>query len=626
MNRRSLLFVLLVTGSFFLIQLLFPPPKPPATPEKEFVGKEEELPAPAVPFNVEQVQGEEQFFLLQNGTQQLVFSSVGGALVEINLPFQSRDDTKSVVKEIGFDRDLEKSDPENARFPGHPALLPSGAKADGVVGGYYPLLRRSSTTTTVSPAYYALALVSEYPEMAELVYSVKNFTEREITFEATQTNRKITKTFSLPKEEVPYLFDLSIQIEGDSRGLWLTSGVPEVELMSGNSSPLIQYRQMRKGGGEVDKIKLPKTKEEVAITSSAVDWVVNSNGYFGIILDERGGARMGFRAVGIPGEVVPTRLSLIDPQYALYKPVDYPGYEVLLPFPKQSRELTLRVYAGPFEEGVLKQVDSYYARSEGESPDFLSCKTFYGWFSFISEPFAKLLFAVMQFFYHFTHSWVASIVLLTVVLRIVLYPLNAWSMKSMRKMQLLSPEIQAIQAKYKKEPKKAQLEIMELYRTRQVNPFTGCLLLLIQMPFLIAMFDLLKSSFQLRGASFIPGWIDNLTAPDVLFSWKRPLFFIGTQFHLLPILLGAVMYLQQRMGSTLPKDKALWTDQQRQQRTMGTIMTLVFTVMFYHFPSGLNIYWLSSMLLGIVQQWITNRQIPHAGVGKLPSSPGKGAR
>lgn len=184
----------------------------------------------------------------------------------------------------------------------------------------------------------------------------------------------------------------------------------------------------------------------------------------------------------------------------------------------------------------------------------------------------------------------------------------------MLKMQQIAPEVQKIQEKYKKDPKKAQLQIMNLYRDAGVNPISGCFPLLIQMPFLIGMFDLLKSTFELRGAAFIPGWIDDLAAPDVLFSWSTPIFFIGTQFHLLPIMLGAVMFLQQRLMSPLPKDVNQLTEQQRQQRAMGTMMTVVFTVMFYHFPSGLNIYWLSSMLLGILQQWWTQKRLQNQKV------------
>jgi YidC/Oxa1 family membrane protein insertase len=151
---------------------------------------------------------------------------------------------------------------------------------------------------------------------------------------------------------------------------------------------------------------------------------------------------------------------------------------------------------------------------------------------------------------------------------------------------------------------------MNLYRSKKINPLSGCFPLLIQMPCLIGMFDLLKSAFELRGAKFIPYWIDNLTAPDVVFSWGYPIPFFGTDFHLLPFLLGAVMYFQQKFSAALPKDKdAPLTDQQRQQKFMGNIMVVVFTVMFYHFPSGLNIYWLSSMLLGILQQWYTTKKL-----------------
>jgi YidC/Oxa1 family membrane protein insertase len=186
----------------------------------------------------------------------------------------------------------------------------------------------------------------------------------------------------------------------------------------------------------------------------------------------------------------------------------------------------------------------------------------------------------------------------------------------MKGMQEIAPLVKAIQEKYKKDPKKAQMEIMVLYRERKVNPFSGCLPLLIQMPFLIGMFDLLKTSFELRGASFIPGWITDLSALDVAYDWKYNLFLIGHQLHILPIILGGTMWLQQYMSSNLPKDPKEWNEQQRQQRMMGTVMTVVMTVMFYQFPSGLNIYWISSMLLGILQQWWTTRNVVFASVTK----------
>jgi YidC/Oxa1 family membrane protein insertase len=199
--------------------------------------------------------------------------------------------------------------------------------------------------------------------------------------------------------------------------------------------------------------------------------------------------------------------------------------------------------------------------------------SFQGWFTFISEPFAKFLFFLMKLFYQVTHSWGFSIIFLTVALRAMLYPLNTWSIKSSLRMQQIAPKIKALQEKHKKDPKKAQMEVLSLYREAGVNPMTGCLPILIQIPFLIGMFDLLKSVFELRGACFIPGWITNLTAPDIIFSWDYPIPFFGTSFHLLPFLLAGVMFIQQRMSAQGPKDPAQMTDTQKQQRMMGNIMT-----------------------------------------------------
>jgi YidC/Oxa1 family membrane protein insertase len=338
-----------------------------------------------------------------------------------------------------------------------------------------------------------------------------------------------------------------------------------------------------------------------------------------MILDPVQETSQGLRALQVSGTAVPSRLIEIDQEYQRFNAANLPGYMMLLPLDEANSSMHFRIFAGPFSTNILKKVDSVYSNSStGYNPDYIAAQSFHGWFSFISEPFAKALFFLMNVFHSLTGSWALSIILLTVALRIMLWPLNAWSTKSMTRMQQIAPQVTAIQEKYKKDPKKAQLEIMNLYRETGVNPVSGCFPLLIQMPFLIGMFDLLKSTFELRGASFIPGWIDDLTAPDVLFSWKVPLFFIGTQFHLLPILLGLVMFLQQRFMSSMPKDPAQWTDQQRQQRFMGNMMAVVFTVMFYHFPSGLNIYWLSSMLLGMLQQYWTAKKLKAATATPQP--------
>lgn len=566
---------------------------------------------------------EQKFYVLENDYQQLVFSNYGGALAEINLPFQTEKNEKSVVREIEFDRDMVKHHPYNALFPAHSYYTPNqdGSKEfewheKGQLGGYYPLLRRDLIETgkrqsvNVSPSFYALNVVSEYPELANLVYEVTSFTKNSITFEAVQNYRRITKTFKLDQEgqEAPYSINLEVRIEGDSKGLWLTTGVPEVEWISGAPAPTLKYRITRNQKSDVQTIDLPKNV--TTVTSLYPDWVCNSNGFLGMILDPLVEIDPGYRAQNISGLTDPSRLVEVQQEFDRYKAGDLPGYMMALPLKSTGGTMKFRLFAGPFDTDILKQVDRFYSDSTtGYNPDYISCQTMHGWFTFISEPFAKFLWILMQFFHGITNSWALSIILLTVCLRIILYPLNNWSTKSMAAMQQIAPEVTAIQEKHKKDPKKAQMEIVNLYREKGINPMSGCLPLLIQMPFLIGMFDLLKSSFALRGASFIPGWIDDLTAPDVLFSWKYPIFFIGNEFHLLPILLGVVMLVQQRYFSNAPTDPKMMTDQQKQQRAMGTMMAVVFAIMFYNFPSGLNIYWLSSMLLGMAQQVYTTRKM-----------------
>jgi len=565
------------------------------------------------------VQKEERFYVLENAYQQFVFSTHGGALVEINLPFESKEDKDSVVKEIGFDQQMLQQNPRNARFPLHAYFTANDKNElvehkEGKLGGYYPLLRRdlieygNRKSLHVPPRFYAFNIVSEYPEVAELVYTVKHFDQESIEFEAVQNHRRITKRYSIQHDTplAPYCLNLTLTIEGDSRGLWITSGVPEVEWISGGPAPALKYRITRNNKADIVPIDLPA--ETLTVSTLEPDWICNSNGFFGIILDPLSPVETGYRVQMVPGNLLPSRLVEIDQKWDRYKAQDLPGYLMQLPLKSTGGTTQFRIFAGPFADTVLNTVDQTYSDpTTGYNPDYIACQTFHGWFAFISEPFANLLFWLMNIFHSLTGSWGFSIILLTVALRILLYPLNAWSTNSMLKMQMISPKVTSIQEKHKKDPKKAQLEIMNLYREEGVNPLSGCLPLLIQMPFLIGMFDLLKSTFELRGASFIPGWIDDLAAPDVLFSWSTPIFFIGNQFHLLPILLGLVMFLQQKYASTQPTDPSLMTDQQRQQRAMGTMMTVVFSVMFYHFPSGLNIYWLSSMLLGMLQQWWTAR-------------------
>jgi YidC/Oxa1 family membrane protein insertase len=636
MDKRSLLFVLLLAVSLFFVNMWFTSkeePRPLQTQQTQEPVVSQASPAPAVqaPQRAMNKATEEQFYVLENEYQQLVFSNVGGALAEINLPLKSAQNPKGVIRPIRFDKTMQKDFSQNDHFPSFSYETINGegqsVKNDkGNTGGYYPLIRRTlfgsrgQVFKKIPSQYYALNTLSQDQSTAELLYQVTRFEKNLIEFEATESNRRIIKTYSFTDkpDDAPYCFNLTVKVDGDARGLWLSSGVPEVELISDSFSPSLKYRITSGQKTSVEQIDLPKLT--TSMTSIQPNWIANSNGFLGIIIDPKDATSSGFNASYVSGEQTPTRISLIDAHYRLYPPEKYPGYELQIPLQSTRQTSSFRIFAGPFASDVLKKVDAYYSNPDtGYNPDYIGSQSFHGWFSFISEPFAKFLFFLMQFFYQMTHSWGIAIILLTAALRIMLYPLNAWSIKSTLRMQEVSPQVTVIQERYKKDPKRAQMEVMKLYKEKGVNPLSGCFPLLIQMPFLIGMFDLLKSTFELRGASFIPGWIDNLTAPDVLFSWNYPIIFFGTEFHLLPFLLGIAMYFQQKVSSSAPKDKSQMTDQQKQQKLMGNIMVVVFTVMFYHFPSGLNIYWLSSMLMGILQQWIMTRkrQKKDAGMGTI---------
>ncbi|MCE5293132.1 MAG: membrane protein insertase YidC [Chlamydiales bacterium] len=625
MDKRTILFIISLTLTLFFVRLGFDYMNKDekaawalaqAQKQSSAPKAEEATEAPFVASTVSEKPATQEYYILENDYLQLVFSNIGGSLVEINLPFKTAKNTLSAVLPIEIDREMLEKSPHNAIFPLRPAKDSQGKMHAPVLGGYYPLIRRDIIGQDAGPSFlvptklHSLNVVSEYPEVASLNYEVKSFTANSIVLEASQPHRRITKTFSFPKENVPYSFNVTIKVEGDQRGLWLTSGVPEVEWQSGASGSVIKYRITKGKGNDVLKVDLPSSV--YTNTTTAPDWISNGNGFFGIILDPTKGRETGFKVDKVTGKEDPSRIALIDPEYARYSQDDMAGYNVLTPLKAQSGVTELCVFAGPFGEKVLTAVDEYNTKVTGTSTDFIACQTYFGWFSFISEPFAKMLFFLMKMCHAVTGSWALSIVFVTIVLRLLLYPLNTWSIKSMKGMQEVGPQIKQIQEKYKKDPQKAQMEILAIYRAKGVNPISGCLPLILQLPFLIGMFDLLKTTFELRGVPFIPGWIDNLTSPDVLFTWGYHLPIIGNEFHLLPIILGGIMYFQQNVMSSLPKDVNTWTDQQRQQRMMGNIMTVVMTVMFYNFPSGLNIYWISSMLLGILQQWWTTKKMQSA--------------
>ena len=229
-----------------------------------------------------------------------------------------------------------------------------------------------------------------------------------------------------------------------------------------------------------------------------------------------------------------------------------------------------RLFVGPQEEKVLESI----------YPGLELVKD-YGWLTILSKPLYWLLYEL----YRVIGNWGWAIVALVVVLKVAFYWLNSQAYKSMGKMKAINPKIMEMRERLKDNPQQMQMEMMKIYREEKVNPLGGCLPIAVQIPFFIALYWVLLSSVEMRNAPWV-GWIHDLAAPDPWF--------------ILPLLMTATSMFQTWLNPTPPdpiQAKMMW------------FMPLAFSVMFFFFPAGLVLYWLSNNILSIAQQWMINKQL-----------------
>ncbi len=215
-----------------------------------------------------------------------------------------------------------------------------------------------------------------------------------------------------------------------------------------------------------------------------------------------------------------------------------------------------------------------------------------GIFWFIARPMLELLF----FLHRFLGNYGWAIVLLTVGVRLAFYPINQRQAAAMKAMQRIQPELKKIQDKYKDDRERMSKEVMEVYRRHKVNPLSGCLPMLVQLPVFFGLYNALMQAIELRHAPFF-GWITDLSQPDRLGTLAIP-FVEPPGIPVMTLLMGASMVLQQRMTPQMGDPT---------QQRMMMLMPVIFTVMFVNFPSGLVVYWFANNLMAIGQQWATNR-------------------
>jgi len=409
-----------------------------------------------------------------------------------------------------------------------------------------------------------LALINVSPNVP-IIYDIQK-NGYQCIFKAIANNLKITKIFTLDPNS--YLIHISIKIENKGQkefrlpqGYAISVGT----LFPGHESRSKMYMASKSlVDAKFINDKLHRSSFQTTHLGR-IFWSSVKNKYFALILKPDS-----------PGTMVTVKDYPLDKKTrGITNRISMP--ELILPAGSAYNENFL-LYAGPKKYGILKKL--------GADMDAIMD---FG----ILAPISKVVLYILNFFYGIIHNYGIAIILLTILIRFLLYPLTIKSYKSMSEMHKLQPYMQELQKKYKGDPKRIQKETMLLYKEHKVNPFGGCLPMLLQMPILIALFTTLRSAIELRNAPFML-WIKDLSEPDMLFRLSN-----GFSINILPLLMTATFFIQQKITAA----PAASAQQQQQQKLMATIMPLFMGFIFYNMPSGLVLYFTLSTLFGIWDQY-----------------------
>lgn len=311
-----------------------------------------------------------------------------------------------------------------------------------------------------------------------------------------------------------------------------------------------------------------------------VDWIAVRNKYFAAIIKPESKNSIEGAYVEGTREVYPNEGVR-----------EFYNARLIIPFKNtQDETYSFTIFIGPIDYDILSEIDK----------SLRSIINFGGFFGlkFIVRPIAEyILLPLFKFLHAFIPNYGIVIIVFSLIIKIVVYPLTKSSYRSMKKMQALQPKIAEIKEKYKDDAQKMNKETMKLYSTYGVNPAGGCLPILLQMPIFIALWGLFQAAIDLRQQPFF-WWIQDLSRPDVIYDlgFKLPLFGIQ-QISGLAILMGLTTFVQQKMTMKDPKQAAL-----------VYIMPVMLTILFMTFPSGLNLYYFMFNLFSIIQQYYINHQ------------------
>lgn len=261
-----------------------------------------------------------------------------------------------------------------------------------------------------------------------------------------------------------------------------------------------------------------------------------------------------------------------------------------------------RYYTGPklatFLDLYDVQNNNVFGLSGLMLDEVLDSSSWLGWLQ-------TLLRWVLQFFYRLIPNYGVAIILLTILVKLLIQPISKKGMDSTAKMSALAPKVQEIQTKYKDDPQTLNAAMAKLYKDEGISPMGSCLPMLIQFPIFIALYGLLSTHYELRGAMFIPGWIPDLSVPDTVFTLPFNIPFLGNGIHVLPIIYTASMIYSMKVTQATSTQQ---TGQQGMMKFMTYGMPIIFFFILYNAPSGLILYWTVMNFISILQQMYVNKK------------------
>ncbi len=366
-----------------------------------------------------------------------------------------------------------------------------------------------------------------------------------------------------------YLVDLAVTVKnGSTRPLENQILISLVSRFEGSKRAIGFQGASALVDGHVEEVKLGDIGEENP-PPGAIHWIALQHRYFLSAL--------------MPAQPVQTAVKTLKPEPDVVESqLVQPDLDLA---PGTQKRFDYQLFFGPKSMKVLDEAGYDLDRVIN-----------FGWFDFIAKPCLWL----MNFIHRFIPNYGVAIIILTLITKIILWPLGNKSYKSMGEMKKIQPLMAEIREKYKDDKKKMNQEMMALYKTYKINPMGGCLPMAAQIPVFIALYRMLYEAIELRHAPFF-GWINDLSAPDRLFhfDFSVPLMEPPYGIPVLTLVMGATMLLQQKM-SPPPGDPS--------QAKMMMFMPIIFTFIFINFPSGLVLYWLVNNLFSIAQQYYTQKK------------------